>query len=420
MLHEPPLKSGDLTSGTYSWISTSGSIHHGSWRSSTSSLNGWWWTKDQNITFESTKYDGNAFWVLDANNNGIYDDVDYEIFYSYSSGMGASGTWTFGATLLNGLLTSGFNGIGIMKSMVSFSYDLPNYNNSTIGSLNNDVITTFQGKDTIDARAGDDLINAGGGNDKISGGDGNDTAVYSGDFNDYSFIRLSDSLRIVDLRTTNEDGEDSLEQIEYIKFADQTVEESKVDVSKTYSGNFKDYKFYNKGDGNYEIKNSSTGTTDDITGYPSLQFTGEATTSSFKDISAIADIKGTFDQVTGLKTDSGEMFRLYNAAFARFPDADGLKYWIDEFSSGRNTRRVVAKSFLGSAEFAERYGANVSNAKYVETLYVNVLGRDYDQEGYNYWLGNLNNGTETRYELLLGFAESAENKTLFTEMTGLS
>ena len=44
--------------------------------------------------------------------------------------------------------------------------------------------------------------------------------------------------------------------------------------------------------------------------------------------------------------------------------------------------------------------------------------RDYDQSGYNYWLGNLNNGAETRYELLLGFAESAENKTLFTEMTG--
>ena len=57
-------------------------------------------------------------------------------------------------------------------------------------------------------------------------------------------------------------------------------------------------------------------------------------------------------------------------------------------------------------------------AKYVETLYVNVLGRDYDQSGYNYWLGNLNNGLETRHELLLGFAESGENKVLFSEMTG--
>ncbi len=121
-----------------------------------------------------------------------------------------------------------------------------------------------------------------------------------------------------------------------------------------------------------------------------------------KSLNVATDIKATFDQVTGLNTDSGEIFRLYNAAFARFPDADGLKYWIDQYSSGKDDSRVIASSFIASDEFGERYGDNVTNAKYVETLYVNVLGRDYDQDGYNYWLGNLNAGTETRYELLLG------------------
>ena len=113
------------------------------------------------------------------------------------------------------------------------------------------------------------------------------------------------------------------------------------------------------------------------------------------------------------------MFRLYNAAFARFPDANGLKYWIGKYSSGENDSRAVASSFLASNEFVERYGKNVTDAQYVETLYINVLGRDYDRSGYNYWLGNLNAGKETRCELLLGFTESAENKVLFTEMTGL-
>ena len=149
-----------------------------------------------------------------------------------------------------------------------------------------------------------------------------------------------------------------------------------------------------------------------------MTFTGEEASSDFKEISAIVDIKGTFDQVTGLNTDDAKMFRLYNAAFKRLPDSDGLKYWISKYTSGENDDRAVAQSFLVSDEFAERYGSNVTNAKYVETLYINVLGRDYDQEGYNYWLGYLNAGTETRYELLLGFAESAENKTLFTDMTG--
>ena len=55
------------------------------------------------------------------------------------------------------------------------------------------------------------------------------------------------------------------------------------------------------------------------------------------------------------------MFRLYNAAFARFPDVEGLAYWIDMFGSGANTKRQVANSFPDSEEFAESYGANISN-----------------------------------------------------------
>ena len=174
------------------------------------------------------------------------------------------------------------------------------------------------------------------------------------------------------------------------------------------SGNLRDYKFYNRGSGKYEIKTDSG--FDEITGM-SLEFNDQT-------IDAVDDIKGVFDQITGLNTDSGEMFRLYNAAFARFPDASGLEYWIDQFSSGRNTRRVVAQSFLNSSEFKERYGENVVHEVYVNNLYKNVLGREADPAGIIYWTTQLLNGTETRYEVLLGFSESAENKALFTEMTG--
>ena len=51
------------------------------------------------------------------------------------------------------------------------------------------------------------------------------------------------------------------------------------------------------------------------------------------------------------------------------------------------------------------------------SVYTNVLGRDYDQSWYNDWLGNLNNGLETRNELLLGFVESTENQAIFIKMT---
>ena len=191
-------------------------------------------------------------------------------------------------------------------------------------------------------------------------------------------------------------------------------------VFKSYSGDLSEYKFFNRGNDNYDIQVKCGCTqSDPITGISAITFTnGTSKTDDDVTLNIVKDIKGVFDQITGLHTDSGEMFRLYNAAFSRFPDADGLRYWIDQFSSGKNSRRVVAQSFLGSAEFTEKYGSNVSDETYVNNLYKNVLGRDADAEGLNYWVGNLSSGLETRYEALLGFAESAENKALFTEMTG--
>ena len=123
--------------------------------------------------------------------------------------------------------------------------------------------------------------------------------------------------------------------------------------------------------------------------------------------------------VSALRMIMHYLTQIYNASFKRLPDPDGLRYCISNFSSGNDDERAVASSFLASAEFKERYGEDVSNESYVNTLYINVLGRDYDQTGYDYWLSNLNNGVETKYELLLGFSESLENKGLFSEMTGV-
>ena len=151
---------------------------------------------------------------------------------------------------------------------------------------------------------------------------------------------------------------------------------------------------------------------DDITGVPKLEFDD-------KSFSGISDIKDTFDQVKSKDDSTGQMFRVYNAAFARFPDSDGLEYWIDKNSSGENSNRQVADSFLGSEEFKSTYGADVDTGTYVNNLYKNILGRDADQGGYDYWVEQLDSGQENRGELLLGFAESLENKALFSEVPGL-
>ena len=76
-----------------------------------------------------------------------------------------------------------------------------------------------------------------------------------------------------------------------------------------------------------------------------------------KNMNLKIDIKATFDQVTGLNTDSGKMFRLYNAAFKRLPDPDGLRYWIENFTSGKDDERAVASSFLALIKFKELFSS---------------------------------------------------------------
>ena len=60
-----------------------------------------------------------------------------------------------------------------------------------------------------------------------------------------------------------------------------------------------------------------------------------------------------------------------------------------------------------------------NNQEFVSHLYEDVLQSEPDSIGMNYWLGQLNSGAETRYEVLLGFSQSAENTALFTDTTGL-
>ena len=109
---------------------------------------------------------------------------------------------------------------------------------------------------------------------------------------------------------------------------------------------------------------------------------------------------------------AGQMYRLYQAAFARDPDAGGLGYWIQRYDNGTTDLLHASASFIGSAEFASIYGtpSSVSNTRYVELLYLNTLGRTPDQSGYDYWVGRLETGQVTRSRMLADFSESNENK----------
>jgi hypothetical protein len=118
----------------------------------------------------------------------------------------------------------------------------------------------------------------------------------------------------------------------------------------------------------------------------------------FSDITVALDITG----------DAGQAYRLYQAAFNRSPDLAGLGYWIASIDAGADLVSV-ANNFILSDEFKTLYGSANSNTAFINTLYQNVLHRSADEGGLNYWLSELNAGSQSRASVLIGFSESTEN-----------
>jgi hypothetical protein len=107
---------------------------------------------------------------------------------------------------------------------------------------------------------------------------------------------------------------------------------------------------------------------------------------------------------------SGQAYRMYQAAFNRAPDAQGLAYYVDKLSKGQMTLKSMAAGFYNSPEFKERYGTPGIN-DFIYALYNNVLGRNPDVSGLFFHSTNLALKKLDYADTLVSFSESSENKT---------
>jgi serralysin len=115
---------------------------------------------------------------------------------------------------------------------------------------------------------------------------------------------------------------------------------------------------------------------------------------------------------TAAHENAGNTYLLYQAAFDRTPDVEGLGYWIGQVDNGADIVSDVALNFILSEEFIDLYGLNPSATQFVDLLYQNVLDRAPDIPGYTYWLGEfaaVGDSLAYRAGLLNNFAISAEN-----------
>ena len=205
--------------------------------------------------------------------------------------------------------------------------------NSFIGGAGNDFLHGGGEDDSLYGLEGDDFLDGRMGNDYVDGGPGTDTAVLSHFASQYNYVSgVLDGV----------EGRDTLIDIEYLGFGyhlDNPVFEVLVD--------------------------------------PSDAIDPDGPTGAGKSMTA-----NLLDHISDL----------YIAYFDRAPDVTGLVYWFGQIYSGSLTLDDTARSFTDQPDYAVTYPPGSSNRDFIKTIYANLFDRIPDDEGWNYWATQLNNG----------------------------
>ena len=99
---------------------------------------------------------------------------------------------------------------------------------------------------------------------------------------------------------------------------------------------------------------------------------------------------------------------LYGNILSREPDPSGFEYWTKELSKNVDSAKKVVRFFFESEEFKSK---NLNDAEFISVLYRTILQREPDIEGEKYWLSQLSNGLD-REEIINSFIESKEFEKL--------
>ena len=218
------------------------------------------------------------------------------------------------------------------------------------GGKGDDILLGFDGADHLSGNAGNDHLFGGKGNDTLIGGDSaGDVAHFNAGMGRYTLRLAQDGSITAEDRTPDGEGTDSLSGIESLAFS------------------------------------SGVSIFDD----------------GVLDLSIIQGI-------TGLNADEIATFiELYIAYFNRAPDALGLYFWGSAFAGG-TTLEETAALFLDQDETRATYAPDATNLEFATQVYANVLGRAADQDGLDFWVGQLDSGGVGRDAFILEVLRGAK------------
>ena len=113
---------------------------------------------------------------------------------------------------------------------------------------------------------------------------------------------------------------------------------------------------------------------------------------------------------------AGGIYRLYQAAFDRTPDKNGLGYWIDSADKGMGAVSM-AEAFVNSQEFhnlyhvtsTDKYLAGENINQVVTGFYNHVLHREPDAGGLSHYVDAIASHSRTAGDVLAEISNSVEN-----------
>ena len=114
--------------------------------------------------------------------------------------------------------------------------------------------------------------------------------------------------------------------------------------------------------------------------------------------------------VWALDFDAGIVARMFDGAFERNPERVEFEHYMERLDDGASYS-VIAAEMAATSEFVTLYGG-LSNADYIDALYLNALGRAADPAGKQSWIDQISLGM-TRGDVFFNIANSAEHQVRY-------
>jgi Domain of unknown function (DUF4214)/RTX calcium-binding nonapeptide repeat (4 copies) len=293
--------------------------------------------------------------MTDSNISMYHDQYRQDLAGSFSyTDTSFSGTATSTALLLNG------SEVYRITGMSHDAFQLALYTNP--GMTQQKFGYVLNGNDTITGSSANDGLLGYAGNDTISAGAGNDWI-------------------------SGGTGDDKLDGGAGMDTAYFSGARSMYTITHTATG--------------FTVKdNSGLNGTDTLTNVERLQF-GDKAVALDIDAGSIG----------------GQVYRLYNAAFPRDPDIGGMGFWMSAMEKGASLA-TVAQEFINSPEYQKTYGTSLSNHDLVTRYYQNILHREPDQGGLEFWIAVLDGKKAPLADVLSDISACAENITATAAIIG--